>query len=121
MFFKFCEEHPFACAALLVLLLVLLFRPSENFVNRTINFIAWRNPDPTLYKYTNRNRDRHGMDMNDRFLENQMTFKEGLGPELTGEAAFSSRVIAEGTVLKDTTTTFGEALQHQDFVGGMAY
>ena len=109
------------CAALIVLLLVLLCRPSENFVNRTINFIAWRNPDPTLYKYTSRNRDPRGMDMDDRFLENEMVYKNGLGPELSGEAAFTTRVIAEGTVLKDSVSTFADSLRSHEFVGGAAY
>jgi hypothetical protein len=86
--------------------------------------IAFRNPDPTLYKYTDRDRDPSGMDLNDYYLENDMTMKLMLGPELHGDAAFQQRVMSEGTMLKDGVSdqSPSEAVPGaEDFVGGMSY
>lgn len=115
---KMVTDHWKILLAVVVALLVLmlLFR-SERFTNRTVDMIAFRNPDPTLYKYTYRIRDPSGMDLDDYYLENDMTFKYGLGPELLGNAAFESRVITEGTVLKDGVSDTSE----ESFVGGMSY
>lgn len=126
-------------AAAVVLLVVLIWwmgylggaSASENYVNRTVNMIGFRHPDPTEYKYTNRLKEPNGMDDNDYYLENDMTHRYGLGPELLNEAAFASRVIAEDTALKEQEATQsaaqanttlaegGDTTEH--FVGGMSY
>lgn len=123
---KFCAENQLLCAGLLVLVLVLLYNmyAAEQFTNRTVNMIAFRNPDPTLYKYTDRERDPSGMDLNDYYLENDMTMKLMLGPELHGDAAFQQRVMSEGTMLKDGVADQAPAEAvpgAEDFVGGMSY
>lgn len=120
------EHWKIICAVILVLFILLIVWPAlaERFTNRTVNMIAFRNPDPTLYKYTNRIRDPNGMDMDDYYLEGDMTYKYGLGPELLGEAAFQSRVITEDTVLKGDVSTNVDATPvsgSEDFVGGMSY
>lgn len=117
--------HPYiviGLAVVLVFLLVSMFA-AEAFVNRTVNFIAYRHPDPTLYKYTSRERAPNGMDMDDYYLENEMQFKYGLDSELIGEAAFQSRVITEGTKLKvDNSKDVSKPINgEEDFVGGMSY
>lgn len=123
---NFCADNQLLCAGLLVLVLVLLYNlyQAEQFTNRTVNMIAFRNPDPTLYKYTDRDRDPSGMDLNDYYLENDMTMKLMLGPELHGDAAFQQRVMSEGTMLKDGVSdqSPSEAVPGaEDFVGGMSY
>lgn len=124
---KVVVDHWKIIIAAVVVLLVLLFvlpAMAERFTNRTVDMIAFRNPDPTLYKYTNRIRDPSGMDLDDYYLEGDMQFKYGLGPELLGEAAFQSRVITEGTMLKSDVSTNVDATPvsgSEDFVGGMAY
>ncbi len=96
---------PLVLVLLLVLVLIWWFgfreSSSENYVNRTVNMIGFRHPDPTEYKYTNREKAANGMDDNDYYLEGKMTHKYGLGPELLNDAAFQSRVIAEDTSLKE--------------------
>lgn len=83
-------------AIVLVLIVLLVLKGlSERFTDRTVDMIAFRNPDPTLYKYTSRIRDPNGMDLDDYYLEGDMTFKYGLGPELLGNAAFQQRVMTE--------------------------
>jgi hypothetical protein len=124
---KAVVNHWKVILAVLVVLLVLLFvlpALSERFTNRTVDMIAFRNPDPTLYKYTNRVRDPSGMDLDDYYLENDMTFKYGMGPELLGDAAFQSRVVTEGTMLKPDVTTNVDTTPvsgSEDFVGGLSY
>jgi hypothetical protein len=125
---KMYEDHPYLCwaAIIVVLLLFVSLFAAESFTNRTVNMIAYRNPDPTLYKYTNRQRDPSGMDLNDYYLENDATFEYGLGAELAGDAAFVSRVITEDTILKQNVPAEKSA-EHfdsnlpEDFAGGMAY
>jgi len=124
---KMYEDHPYICwGAIIVVLLLFMstFMAAERFTNRTVNMIAYRNPDPTLYKYTNRQRDPSGMDLNDYYLENEATFEYGLGSELVGDAAFSSRVITEDTILKqnvpsEKSVPVDEMSEH--FSGGSSY
>jgi hypothetical protein len=122
---KLFADHPFICWGLTILLvlLVLSFITSERFVNRTVDTIAYQNPDPTLYKYTNRHRAPNGMSKEDYFLENDMTFKYGVGDELAGNAAFESRVITEGTILKDDDSQdlSRDLNSDEHFVGGASY
>lgn len=113
-------------AVVLVLFVLLFVLPAlaERFTNRTVDMIAFRNPDPTLYKYTNRVRDPSGMDLDDYYLEGDMTYKYGLGPELLGDAAFQARVVTEGTMLKGDVSTNVDATPvsgSEDFVGGLSY
>ena len=124
---KTIVDHWKIIAAIVLVLVILLFvlpALSERFTNRTVDMIAFRNPDPTLYKYTNRVRDPNGMDLDDYYLEGDMTYKYGLGPELIGEAAFQSRVMTEDTVLKADVSTNVDATPvsgSEDFIGGMSY
>lgn len=123
------KENPVITALVIVAVLVLLFwllGGSEYFVNRTVDMTAWRHPDPTWFKYWGRKRDPSGMDGYDYYLENEMGHKYGIGPELYNEAAFTSRVIAEDTMLKEPEPVSpalskepGES--KEDFVGGMCY
>ena len=122
---KAVTNHWKILLAVVVALFVLMFVlpvMAERFTNRTVDMIAFRNPDPTLYKYTNRVRDPSGMDLDDYYLEGDMTYKYGIRPELLGEAAFQSRVITEGTMLKgDVSTDVDSTVSGEDFVGGMSY
>ena len=123
------KENPIVSGLIIVLVLLLLFwllGGSEYFVNRTVDMVAFRNPDPTWFKYDGRNRDASGMDGYDYFLENDMEYQYGIGPELFNEAAFTSRVVAEDTLLKEPSAppasmskTPGESTEN--FVGGLSY
>jgi hypothetical protein len=123
------KENPVVTGLVIVVILVLLFLlfgNSEYYVNRTVDMMAWRNPDPTWFKYWGRKRDPSGMDGYDYYLENKQTYKYGVGPELFNEAAFTSRVVAEDTLLKEPEAPSpamadapGESTER--FVGGMSY
>lgn len=121
------KENPIATAVLVVVVLVLVFWimgmfSSEGYVNRTVNMIGFRHPDPIEYKYTNRERAPNGMDDNDYYLENKMTHYVGLGPELLNEAAFTARVIAEDTMPKESAPAAMDVAEDtENFVGGLAY
>jgi len=129
---KMYEDHPLLCWGVIIFLFLLFsgffaaesFSNGAQFRNHTVNMIAYRNPDPTLYKYTNRQRDPSGMDLSDYYLENDATFGYGLGSELVGDAAFTSRVITEDTLLKQNVSPeqyvpVEDASEH--FSGGMNY
>jgi len=121
---KTVSEHPYVFALALVGLLLALYVLfyGEYFTNRTVNMTAYRHPDPTYYKYNDRIRDPSGMDLNDYYLENDMTYKYGIGPELFGEAAFESRVVTGDTMLKDSPdVTVDTSVNGEHFVGGLAY
>ncbi len=123
------KENPVVTALVIVVFLVLLvwlFGGFEYYVNRTVDATAWRHPDPTWFKYWGRKRDPSGMDGYDYFLENDMGYEYGIGPELYNEAAFTSRVIAEDTLLKEPESVSpamsnepGESTEN--FVGGSCY
>jgi hypothetical protein len=128
---KQTKENPVVAGAIIAAVILLVFlliymASGEYFVNRTVDMTAWRNPDPTWFKYWGRKRDPSGMDGYDYFFENDMQHKYGLGPELFNEAAFTSRVVSEDTLLKEPQAQSaamsdvpGESTEY--FVGGMSY
>lgn len=121
---KTVSAHPylFALAVVGLLLVLYLVFSGEHFTNRTVNMTAYRYPDPTYYKYNDRIRDPSGMDLNDYYLENDMTYKYGVGPELFGLAAFETRVVTADTMLKDSPEiTVDNSVNGEHFVGGLAY
>jgi hypothetical protein len=128
---EWAKENPVATGAIIAAVVLFLFLlvcmlSGETFVNRTVDMTAWRNPDPTWFKYWGRKRDPAGMDGYDYYFENKMHHKYGLGPELFNEAAFTSRVVSEDTLLKEPEAPSaamadepGESTER--FVGGMSY
>lgn len=94
-FREWCNTNKFLCAVViaLVILLVLYFvcpgkgeHMGDPFY---LNQMAMDNMDPSLFIYTNRERDVSGSDMQDYYLENQMNAETGVGPQyMEGNSKF---------------------------------
>ena len=122
---KLTAYAPAIVVLIVVVVLLIWYANSERFVNRTVNMIGWRHPDPAYYKYNNRNKQPNGMDLNDYYVENKMTHAYGVGPELINEAAFDSRIASEDTLLKEEPVGAPDSMDlaphTEKFVGGFSY